>query len=220
MPLASAPQVVQSRLTRILLLVAALGLGAPTAGADAATPPLDDNLAALWTTVLQTPVAQNPFVTDGCFHLGGTLAPFGGPPTGAGPCTVKPGTKIYVAASSLECSTIPTDTPPNPPGTNEDELRKCARKNDVNKAPTVTVDGKPVAATEVETRLLNITLPDGNIFGQPARTTGQSVAHGWVTLLHPLTPGTHTIVGKGAVVVPPGDGTFTTTIVVQPGYKP
>ena len=72
-----------SRLTRILLLVAvALCLGAPTAGADAATPPLDNNLAALWTTILQTPSAQNSFGTGGsknlrCWDLGGTVAPFG-----------------------------------------------------------------------------------------------------------------------------------------------
>jgi len=39
MPLASATQVALSRLTRILLLVAALCLGAPTARAGAATPP-------------------------------------------------------------------------------------------------------------------------------------------------------------------------------------
>ena len=81
MPLASAPQVALSRLTRILLLVAvALCLGAPTAGAVPAKK-LDNNLAALWTTILQTPSAQNPFGTDGaafaCFDLGGTVAPFG-----------------------------------------------------------------------------------------------------------------------------------------------
>ena len=35
--------------------------------------------------------------------------------------------------------------------------------------------------------------------------------NGWVALLHPLTPGTHTIVGSGS-------STFTTTITVQPGH--
>ena len=63
-----------SRLTRILLLVSvALCLGAPTAGADAA-PPLDNNLAAMWRTILQTPSAQNPFGKGGpkraCIDLG------------------------------------------------------------------------------------------------------------------------------------------------------
>ncbi len=67
----------------------------------------------------------------------------------------------------------------------------------------------PVA--EVETRLLNIVLPADNLFGLPAGTEGLSVGHGWVALLHPLTPGTHTI------VIDTGERTITTTIVVQPG---
>jgi hypothetical protein len=219
MPLASALQDALSRLTRILLLVAvALCLGAPAAGAVPAKK-LDNNLAVLWTTVLQTPTDENPIGTDGCFRLGGILAPFGGPSTGAGPCTVKPGTKVFVAASSVECSTL---EPPPFFGANEDELRNCARDQDVDVAPTVTVDGKSVPVSEVETPLLHITLPENNILGRPAAQglVGQSVAHGWVALLHPLTPGEHTIVGEGAVVVPPGTGAFRTTIVVQPGFKP
>ncbi len=173
----------------------------------------------LWKTILQTPRAQNPIGTDGCFRLGGILAPFGGAnPKGAGPCTVKPGTEIFVAASSVECSTF---EPPPFFGANEDELRTCARQ-DVTQMPIVTLDGKPLPVAEVETPLLNITLPEDNILGVPPGPglQGQSVAHGWVALPHPLTPGEHTIVGKGAVVVPPGDGTFTTTIKVQPGFKP
>ena len=142
MPLASATQVALARLTRILLLVAvALCLGAPTAGAVPAKK-LDNNLAAMWTTILQTPATQNPFLTDGCIDLGGTLAPFGGPPTGAGPCTVKPGTKIFVAASSVECSTFEGN------GTTYAALRTCAEQGDVQQAPSVTVDDKSVPVTE------------------------------------------------------------------------
>jgi hypothetical protein len=204
MPLASATQVALSRLTRILLLVAvALCLGAPTAGADTAKK-LDNNLAALWTTVLETPSAQNSFGTGGaafaCWDLGrGTVAPFA--PGGVESCTVKPGTKIFVTAASFECSTFEGN------GTTEAELRRCARNGDAEVAPTVTVDGKSVPVTEVETPLLNIVLPADNIFGLPAGTQGLSVAHGWVTLLQPLRPGTYTIVI---------DNKVTTTIVVQP----
>ena len=112
-----------SRLTRILLLVAvALCLGAPTAGAVPAKK-LDNNLAALWTTILETPSAQNPFgagdAAFACLDLGGTVAPFG--PAGVESCTVKPGTKIFVAASAVECSTFEGN------GTTEAELRTCAR---------------------------------------------------------------------------------------------
>jgi hypothetical protein len=78
--------------------------------------------------------------------------------------------------------------------------------------PTVTLDGRPVALTETETGLLNFVLPAGNIFDLPAGTEGQSVAHGWVALLHPLTPGTHVIrIELGGTLV------NTTTIQVQPG---
>jgi hypothetical protein len=199
-------KVVMSRLPAVLLLAAvALSLLAPAANA-VPKKKLDDNLAALWTTVLQTPSAQNPFGTGGaafaCLNLGGTVAPFG--PSGVESCTVKPGTKIFVAASSIECSTFEGN------GTTEAALRDCARQTDVQVAPSVTVDGRSQPVSEVETRLLNIVLPEDNIFGQPAGTTGLSVAHGWTVLLHPLTPGTHTI-----VIAPPG---ITTTIIVKPGH--
>jgi hypothetical protein len=198
-----------SRLARILLFAAVtLCVAAPAASA-VPVHKLDDNLGALWTTVLETPDAQNPFGTGGsafaCIDLGGTVAPFG--PVGVESCTVKPGTKIFVAASSFECSTFEGH------GTTEDELRACARQADVKVAPTVTVDGKSVPVAEVETRLLHIVLPEDNLFGEPAGTQGLSVGHGWVTLLHPLTPGTHTI------VIRLGDApTITTKILVKPGH--
>ena len=159
------------------------------------------------------PLRHRRFHKFGCWDLGGTVAPFG--PNGVKSCTVKPGTKIFVAATSVECSTFEGN------GTTEAELRTCARAGDVQVAPSVTVDGKSVPVTEVETPLLNITLPADNILGpvgppQPAGTTGQSVAHGWVTLLHPLTPGTHAI----HIVVTNNNATvsdITTKIVVQPG---
>ena len=127
MPLASAPQVALSRLTRILLLVAvALCLGAPTAGAVPAKK-LDNNLAALWTTVLQTPSAQNPFGTGGLAlrarprrHGCAVWAD-----AGVESCTVKPGTKIFVAASSVECSTFGGYSVFR--GATEAQLRTCAR---------------------------------------------------------------------------------------------
>jgi hypothetical protein len=179
-----------------------LGLAAPAANAVTA------NLAALWTTVLETPDAQNPFGSGGaafaCLNLGGTVAPFG--PSGVESCTVKPGTKIFVVASSFECSTFEGN------GTTEAQLRTCARQSDLQVAPSVTVDGASVPVTEAETPLLHIVLPANNIFGQPAGTTGLSVGHGWVALLQPLTPGTHAIVIHRA-----GFPDTTTKIIVKPG---
>lgn len=188
----------------VLLIAVALGVSSPVASAIPASK-LDTNLGALWIKVLETPSAQNPFGTGGsafaCLNLGGTVAPFG--PTGVASCTVKPGTKIFVAASSLECSTFEGN------GTTEAELRNCARQMDVQVTPTVTVDGKSVPVTEVETQLLHIILPANNIFGLTG-SKGLSVGHGWVALLHPLTPGTHTIVINLTA------STITTTITVDP----
>jgi hypothetical protein len=199
-----------SRITRIMLLTAIALFAAAPAASAVPSKKLDDYLAALWTTVLETPSAQNPFGTGGaafaCLDLGGTVAPFA--PVSVDSCTVKPGTKVFIAASSFECSTFEGN------GTTEAQLRTCARLSDVQVAPTVTVDGKSVPVAEVETPLLNIVLPGDNIFGQPAGTQGLSVGHGWVALLHPLTPGTHTIVIDTA-------GTpITTKIVVKPGGPP
>jgi len=179
-------------------------LAAPVASAAPAPVKFDANLAALWTTVLETPSAQNSFGTGGaafaCWNIGGgTVAPFAPFPVKS--CTVKSGTKIFVAASSFECSTFEAN------GTTEAELRTCAERSDVQTAPPVTVDGYSVPVREVETPLMNIVLPADNIFGQAAGTTGLSVGHGWVAHLDPLTPGTHTIVSS----------TFTTKIIVTSG---
>jgi len=45
----------------------------------------------------------------------------------------------------------------------------------------------------------------------PRRPPALPIAAGWVALLHPLTPGTHTI------VIRVGASTIMTTIVVEPG---
>jgi hypothetical protein len=171
---------------------------------------LASNLAALWTAVLETPASQNPVIGNGppCWDLGHrTVAPFLGGVEFS--CTVNAGTKLFVVGFSTECSTIPGDDG----GTEftEEQLRACAREADADKAPTVTLDGRSVPLTEVETPALKIVLPADNILGAPAGTYS-SVAHGLVALLHPLTPGTHTIVISGNF---PEN---TTTIVVKPGH--
>ena len=187
--------------TRALIVVAAI-LGivfAQVAPASATTTKkLDSNLAALWTAVLETPASQNPVAGNGspCWDLGHrTVAPFFGGTEFS--CTVKAGTKLFVVGFSTECSDIPGDDHPDgaPPFT-EEQLRACAEERDANKDPKVTLDGTSVPLTEVETPLLKIVLPADNIFEVPAGTY-HSVAHGFVALLHPLTPGTHTIVISG-----------------------
>src|SRR4051812_16695194 len=153
---------------------------------------LTADLAALWTTVLQTPSDQNSFGTGGqdfaCWDLGGNVVAPLAPPPGAESCTVKPGTRIFVAFTG-ECSTFEVTFPPCEP-----DLAKGARASTPTPTVTsVTVDGRPVSLTEVLTSVQPITLPANNVFvDPPAGSRGQFVAYGWVTLLNPLTPGEHT----------------------------
>jgi hypothetical protein len=206
-------------LARVILL-ALLGVGALATPAGAVPhKDLGNALGQLWTDTLQTPSPVNPLGDGGnaaaCYRgLSGTLSAFGGTDPG---CTVKPGTKIFVIGFTWECSTFDNDHPGY--GATESELRKCARAMDNQTAPLVTLDRRPISLTEVETGLLPITLPDVNLFGEPSADgsdslTGYSVGHGWVALLHPMTPGTHEIVSYHGHLPHP---VTHTTIVVRPG---
>ena len=191
------------RFIRIVPLVAVmLAVAPPTSFAST----LDTDLATLWTKVLETPSAQNSFGDGGqayaCWNLGNnTVAPFA--PSSVTSCNVTYGTAIFVAATSVECSTFEGN------GTTEPQLKTCARQSVVKFAPTITIDGAQVKVSKAETGLLNIVLPSGNLFGLPAGTSGYSYGHGWVALVPPLTRGTHTIVISGSPVI-------TTVINVQP----
>ena len=123
-------------------------------------------------------------------------------------CTVKPGTKIFVVGFSWECSTFNGDHFDY--GVSEGQLRACARAHDVPTAPPVTVDGRAISLNEVETAKLPIALPENNIFLPDPHRTGYSVAHGWVALLNPMTPGRHEI-----VIVSGVQPVSHTSIVVQ-----
>jgi hypothetical protein len=192
------------RLARALLLAAVMFcLVAPSASAVPTN--LGKTLGNLWTTILETPTPDNPFGGGGpqCVVLGGKIvAPFGG---GSFTCTVKAGTRIFIA----ECSTFERN------GTTEAALRACAVGADEGVTATVTINDEPVPLTSVETGLLTIHLPQDNIFGlKGAERNGLSVAHGFVYLTDPLTPGTYII--KGHVVFPDGStADFTTKIIVQ-----
>jgi hypothetical protein len=197
------------RLLRVLLVaLVALAATAPSASAVPAKS-LKDTLGAMWEAVLETPTTES---TLPCVDLGRVVAPLS--LSGADiECTVEPGTKIFVAAWSVECSTFE-----KPPffGGNKAELIKCAQ--DFNKGVKVkaSLDGARVPLTHVTSGLLRIDLPADNVLGVPGPQTGLSVADGFVALLHPLTPGTHKITLRTTFP----DGTSianTTTIIVVPG---
>ena len=201
-----------TRFVRVLL-VAAVALCLVAGSASAAPTNLGKTLGNLWTKVLETPTPDNPFGGGGpqCVVLGGKIvAPFGG---GSLTCTVKAGTRIFIAAWTTECSTFAGDC--GGPGSNEAQLRAAAEAADAGITATVTINGEPVPLSSVETGLLTIHLPQDNIFGSKgAERNGLSVAHGFVYLTDPLTPGTYVI--DGHLVFPDRPPAhFTTTIIVQ-----
>jgi hypothetical protein len=208
--------------TRALIVVASI-LGIVFAQVvPAAAQPSDDlasNLATLWKKVIETRTNKNPIGTaSACWDIGGnTVAPFFGPPPNSSPplsCTVKVNTTLFIPGWSTECSTIPGDD--GGPGLSEDQLRTCAAHgpNGVDKKipTTVTVDGRNVPLTEVDTPALKIHLPEDNILGAP-KGKYLSVADGLVALLPPQTPGEHEIVIVNNVGAA-NETTTTTTIVV------
>jgi hypothetical protein len=189
----------------VLLVVAALALS-PSVASAAPDHKLGADLGALWTKVFTTPSPQNPFGSGdpatGCWVIGGILAPLG--PSGVPACTVKTGTKFLIAGNTFECSSMEGD------GTTFAVLAACAKANDTPTAPPVTLDGQRLALTEVLTSTLHVVLGADNVFGLPAGTSVVSVAHGWLALVNPLPPGTHTVVIAGPQPV-------TTVITVVPG---
>jgi hypothetical protein len=199
-----------ARVARALLLAAVtFCLVAPSA--SAAPTNLGKTLGKLWTTVLETPTPDNPFGGgDGCVVLGGKIVAPLKPAGGSFTCTVKAGTRIFIAGWTTECSTFEGN------GTTEAGLRACAVGADAGITATDTINGEPVPLSSVETGLLTIHLPQDNIFDdlKGADRNGLSVAHGLVYLTDPLTPGTYII--EGHVVFPNGStADFTTTIIVQ-----
>ena len=209
-----------------LLTILLLAAGAPNV---AASPDrvLRHLLGMQWTTILEQPKAESPYFEGSrCVELAGrgidsVVVPFA--PIGVDDisCTVSAGTRIFVSAFGSECSTVEAEpyfgrTPP--------ELRQCVREvNSKVKTPIVTVDGRRIPLTEVQTNLLNVVLPDDNILDfppgtVPAGTRAQSVGLGWVALLEPLPVGTHTIRIRvtGEYLGDPLDVDNTTTIIVTP----
>jgi hypothetical protein len=199
----------------VVFALVLVGLVAPPA--SAAPHDLSGLLGRLWTTALEAPASQNAFNPSGsswdpCVKLrGNVVAPFGGPAVTT--CTVRRGTKILFPAWTYECDSFEGD------GTTDAALRACALGADAVITPSATLNGAPVPLSSVETKLLNIQLPEDNIFavlfpGADIGLTGLSVAHGYLYLTHPLQPGRYTLVNH--VVF--GDGStaqFTTVAIVR-----
>jgi hypothetical protein len=213
---------------RALVLVTLLIGLVVTAPPAAAVPPGTETrlLGELWTTILETPSADNPLGDgDPCVQLSGrVVAPFSSffPEL---TCTVAPGTRLFVAGFTVECSTV---EPPPFAGTDPASLRACAVADIRVASLTVTLDGVPLPLTEVVTGPLAVTLPRDNVLGAPAGPA-TSVAAGLVALTRPLRVGCHVIVIAGtlapddpALVAGAAPASFgnTTTIAVSPHGRP
>ncbi len=180
-----------SRALRVVLISCLISIAAASP-ASATGPDLRSSLAlsALWSKIFETPSNRNPFGTGGDAYGCLTLAPgvasaFGA--DGIAACTFNPGTTLVVTPTTTECST--------PEGTKVADLRSCAADAGADvTAVVLTIDGRVVPTTHVETGFIPIILGQNNIFSEPAGTVGLSVADGWVAVVRPFAAGTtHTI---------------------------
>ncbi len=106
-------------------------------------------------------------------------------------CTVPTGKALFFPIINTECSTL---EPPPFYGSNEAELRACAKNFNVGNV-YAEIDGVAVQNLDrylVESPLYTFTVPPNNIWGLPAGT-GQSVSYGYFLMLPPQSVGTHKI---------------------------
>ncbi len=212
----------RSRVSLVLVAVVLLMPSTAYAGRSPLYPPsshagghsTSEWLAISWKSLLELPLAENPFFGNGdaCRIQDKVLMPSAGsePTT----CTIKPGTKTLLWVSS-ECSNV--EEPPYF-GRDERELVACARAADAGIRATLTIDGTTYAldAYEVVTGMFAVDLPEGNIFGIPPQRA-LSAAHGWPVLLKPLKPGTHNI--SLQIYSGTSETVVRFVIVVRPGAR-
>jgi hypothetical protein len=155
-------------------------------------------MARWWEYTLTIPASQNP-LTGGSgancvFQQVGKVGLVVANSTLGVPinCEVPAGTLLYMEVLGAECSTL---EPPPFYGGNEAELRACAQ-GFVLSDLAASIDGvevKNLSKYIFTSPLYEFTVPEDNIFGVPAWTTGQSVGYGAYLMLTPLKPGKHTI---------------------------
>jgi hypothetical protein len=181
--------------------------------------------------LFELPANQNPFLGAGesCFATGNNndVLILWTRPSDQAPaqCTVRPGTPVFLFAFENECSNVEED-----PffGATEDAQRECAETGldefaagqrppvPAIKEILVSIDGRrPTDIFSNRYRAgspqMTANLPAGNIFGvAPQAMT--FVAAGWVAMIPPLPPGTHTI---SVSVVPKQGDPFVTDAEVK-----
>jgi hypothetical protein len=160
--------------------------------------------ARFWQYILTIPASQSPFFgmtgTNCIYEQVGNVAMIIGDTAINEPleCQVPAGTMLFFVLEAGECSTL---EPPPWYGGNEAELTACAQSF-VTENLQASIDGVEVQNLDqylFTSPLYEFTLPEDNIFGLPAGTTGESVSYGAWLMLAPLNPGMHTIYLYGYV---------------------
>ena len=181
--------------------------------------------------LFELPANQNPFlgVGESCFAAGNhndVLILWTRPPDqDPARCTVRPGTPVFLFAFENECSNV-EEFPFF--GATEEAQRECAETGldefAAGQRPPVpaieeilvSIDGRPPTDIfsdryRAGSPQMTANLPTGNIFGvDPQAMT--FVAAGWVAMIPPLPPGTHTITVS---VVPKEGDPFVTEAEVK-----
>jgi hypothetical protein len=174
--------------------------------------------AAWWQWALAMPVDAHPlFDTADCdagqsgkvFFLGGA---FTGTST-TRECTVPVGKAILIAVLNVECSTV---EPPPFFGSNEEELRECAKGfQDTGFGLSASVDDCPVQNLDgyrVQSPVFDFSAPANNVLFIPGPVSGQSVSDGVWLLIAPLSAGEHVIHVQGSFPGFPIDVTYNLTV--------
>lgn len=137
-------------------------------------------------------------------------------------CDVKPGTPVFFYALGGECSSVE-----DPPffGATEEEQRQCMldflRETPFD-AIEVRIDGGPPVNIGLDRFLAvsgqgTVDLPHPNVLGVQGNRQATFVAAGYVALVRPLPPGSHTI--TVTIVGGPFAGTNRAVVNVVPGLK-
>ena len=177
--------------------------------------------ALYWEYVLTIPTWQSPFfgnVGTGCLYerIGNVAliaADWNRPLV---TCEVPAGTMLQFMVVGTECSTL--EAPPFYGG-NEEELRACAQSIALDDLQA-SIDGVPLENLSqyvYTSPLYEFTMPEDNIFGVPAGTTGQSVGHAFYVALAPLSAGTHMLHFYGYIPDFDFPSEFNFELTVAPG---
>ena len=143
-------------------------------------------------------------------------------PVPAPVCDVKPGTPVFFYALGGECSSV---EPPPFFGATEEDQRQCMLdflQQTPFDAILVSIDGGPPVNIGLDDFLAvseqgTVDLPDPNILEVPGNRPATFVAAGYVALVRPLPPGSHTI--TVTIVGGPFAGTNRAVVNVVPGLS-